>query len=159
MAVVAASPAASCWRRVRPLHLECWTRRRSSADHRIDPDVARPGAGPCSAAYQGEAAAEVADPEKHAPKDATRAGQSRAGCLDSYTVCANRCLSAGSGATEEGQDPSAQSPSKGAGPTPAKGARSQVDAPTGAWGVRQFPQPGRLEVNQLIRRQLLRAHP
>ena len=69
MAVGAASPrTASCRRRVRPLHLECWTRRRSSADHRVDPDAARAGAGPCSGAQGGEAAAEVADAENHAPE-------------------------------------------------------------------------------------------
>jgi hypothetical protein len=160
LAVGAASPrTASCRRRVRPLHLECWTSRRSSADHRVDPDVARAGAGACSAACQGAAATEVADAEDHGAKEAASSNRGAARCLDSGSVRTERRVAPGPGSTEEGQDPSPQGPSKIAGSTPAKGAGSQVDAASDARSVRQFPQPGRPEVDQLIRRQLSRAHP
>jgi len=123
MAVGAASPrTASCRRRSRPHHLEYWTRRRPAADHRVDADAARAGAGPWSIAAGGEAStSEVADPEKHAPKDATRANQSLAGCLNSCRF-AQRRVAPDQGPTEEGQDPSPQSPSKSSGPGPANGA-------------------------------------
>lgn len=158
MAVGAASPrTASCRRCVRPCHLECRTRRRSSADHRVDPDGARAGACPCSTP-QGAAAAEVADAENHGAKEAASINSGTARCLYPGAVRTERRVAPDPSA-EESQDPSPQSPAKSARPTPAKGARSQVDAATDARSVRQFPQPSWLEVHQLIRHQLPRAHP
>lgn len=158
MAVGAASPrTASCRRCVRPCHLECRTRRRSSADHRVDPDGARAGACPRSTP-QGAAAADVADAENHGAKEAASINFGTARCLYPGSVRTERRVAPDPSA-EESQDPSPQSPSKSARPTPAKGARSQVDAATDARSVRQFPQPSWLEVHQLIRHQLPRAHP
>ena len=67
------------------------------------------------------------------PRAATQVTARR---LDSGAVRTERRGAPSQGPTEESQDPSPQSPSKSGGPTPANGARSQVDAASDARSVR-----------------------